>query len=157
VAAPSGRIKVTRYFAVLAVILAGLYALVFFTGNKKPEPKLGLDLKGGTSMTLSAITANDKAPSAQNLDTARQIIENRVNASGVSEPEVVTAGNRNIVVNVANDDPNELRQLVQRRARPRRRAPRPAPPRPAPAAPPRRPALAPTRPPPRSPRPAPRP
>jgi preprotein translocase subunit SecD len=113
VAAPSGRIKVTRYFAVLAVILAGLYALVFFTGDKKPQPKLGLDLKGGTSMTLSAISPDGKAPNATDLNTARQIIENRVNASGVSEPEVVTAGNRNIVVNVANDDPNQLRQLVQ--------------------------------------------
>ncbi|GAA5188889.1 hypothetical protein GCM10023322_40600 [Rugosimonospora acidiphila] len=112
-AAPSGRIKVTRYFAVLAVILAGLYALVFFTGDQKPHPKLGLDLQGGTSMTLSAISADGKAPSASNLNEARQIIENRVNASGVSEPEVVTEGNRNIVVNVANDDPDQLRQLVQ--------------------------------------------
>ena len=53
-AAPQGHLKVSRYFLVLAVILAGLYALVFFTGVKKPQPKLGLDLQGGAAITLSA-------------------------------------------------------------------------------------------------------
>jgi preprotein translocase subunit SecD len=113
VAAPSGRIKVTRYFAVLVVIIAGLYLLVFLTGDKKPHPKLGLDLKGGTSMTLTALSPDGKPPSADNLNQARKIISNRVNASGVAEPEVVTEGSKNIVVNVANGNPDQLRQLVQ--------------------------------------------
>src|SRR5262249_34284833 len=113
VAAPAGHLKVSRYFLVLGIILAALYALVFFTGSKKPHPKLGLDLQGGAAITLSALTADGNAPSAESLDQARQIIANRVNASGVSEPEVVTEGNRNLVVSVAGGtNQDDLKKLV---------------------------------------------
>jgi preprotein translocase subunit SecD len=104
---------VSRYFLVLLVLLAGLYSLVFFTGSKKPAPKLGLDLQGGAAITLSALTPDGKAPSSASLDQARSIIANRVNASGVSEPEVVTEGNRNLVVSVAGGtNADDLKKLV---------------------------------------------
>jgi preprotein translocase subunit SecD len=106
VAAPSGHLKASRYFLALALIVVALYSLVFFTGDKKPHPKLGLDLQGGTSMTLSAL-ANGKAPDKDRLERARQIIASRVDTSGVSEPEVVTEGDRNIVVNVAGKTSRE--------------------------------------------------
>jgi preprotein translocase subunit SecD len=110
VAAPTGHIKAARYFAALAILLAVLYALVFFTGDKKPTPKLGLDLQGGTSMTLSAVGGT---PSRDRLDLARQIISDRVDLSGVSEPSVVVDGDRNIVVQVAGlTDSDTLRKLV---------------------------------------------
>ena len=112
-AAPSGQLKAARYFAVLAVIVVVLYALVFFTGNHKPHPKLGLDLQGGTTMTLSATSANGKAPDKAKMEQARQIIASRVNATGVSEPEVITQGDRNIEVNVAGgSSADQLRSLV---------------------------------------------
>jgi preprotein translocase subunit SecD len=113
VAAPAGQLKVSRYFAVLLALLAILYALVFFTGTKKPNPKLGLDLEGGTALTLTALTPGDKAPSAASLDLARQIIANRVNSTGVAEPEVVTEGNNRLVVSVAGGQSEEdLKKLV---------------------------------------------
>ncbi|MEN3310578.1 MAG: preprotein translocase subunit SecD [Micromonosporaceae bacterium] len=113
-AAPSGQFKVSRYFLVLAVILVGLYALVFFTGDKKAHPRLGLDLRGGTSMTLSAVTqVGGKNPTPESLGQARKIIAQRVNASGVTEAEVVTEGTKNIVVNVARGaTEDQLRKLV---------------------------------------------
>jgi preprotein translocase subunit SecD len=112
VAAPSGQLKASRYFLALALVILALYALVFFTGDKKAHPKLGLDLQGGTSMTLSAL-ANGKAPDKDRLERARQIIASRVDTSGVSEPEVVTEGGTNIVVNVAGKtSQDELRKLV---------------------------------------------
>ncbi len=114
-AASTGQFKVSRYFLVLAIILVGLYALVFLTGDKKPHPRLGLDLRGGTSMTLSAATqAGGKKPTPESLNQARKIIANRVNGSGVTEAEVVTEGNSNIVVNVASRGvtEDELRKLV---------------------------------------------
>jgi preprotein translocase subunit SecD len=112
VAAPSGHLKASRYFLALALILVALYSLVFFTGDKKAHPKLGLDLQGGTSMTLSAL-ANGKTPDKDRLERARQIIASRVDTSGVSEPEVVTEGDRNIVVNVAGKtSQDDLRKLV---------------------------------------------
>jgi preprotein translocase subunit SecD len=113
VAAPSGQLKASRYFLALALIVVALYSLVFFTGDKKPHPKLGLDLQGGTSLTLSATLKDNKAPDKDRLERARQIIASRVDTSGVSEPEVVTEGDRNIVVNVAGKTSrNEMEKLV---------------------------------------------
>jgi len=113
VAAPSGQLKASRYFIALAVILAAMYALVFFTGDHKAVPKRGLDLQGGTSMTLSATLNGTKAPDPDRLERARQIIASRVDTTGVSEPDVVTEGDRNIVVSVAGKaNQDELRKLV---------------------------------------------
>jgi preprotein translocase subunit SecD len=112
VAAPSGQLKASRYFIALGLILVALYSLVFFTGDKKAHPKLGLDLQGGTSMTLSAL-AHGKTPDKDRLERARQIIASRVDTSGVSEPEVVTEGGSNIVVNVAGKTSrDEMEKLV---------------------------------------------
>lgn len=59
------------------------------------ETKLGLDLAGGVQLTLSAdmnqIDVNDRDNA---LDSAREIIENRINSFGVSEPQVQTAKTR---------------------------------------------------------------
>jgi preprotein translocase subunit SecD len=113
VAAPTGQLKASRYFLAFAAILAVLYGLVFFTGSKKPDPKLGLDLQGGTSMTLKASTPDGKAPNREQLEQARRIISERVDATGVSEPSVNIDGDQNIVVQVAGDvQEAELRQLV---------------------------------------------
>ncbi len=112
-AAPAGQLKVSRYFAVLLLIIIVIYGMVFLTGSKKPSPKLGLDLQGGTSITLTANTPNGGAPPAGSLDQARQIIANRVNATGVAEPEVVTEGNNRLVVSVAGGVSEEnLKRLV---------------------------------------------
>ncbi|SCL24916.1 preprotein translocase subunit SecD [Micromonospora rhizosphaerae] len=104
-----------RQLAVLGVIFVVLYLLVFFSGGAsggwkdRLEPRLGLDLIGGTRLTLEATNSVDgKPPTAANLEEARQIIENRVNAYGVAEAEVVTEGNRNIVISL----PGENRDLT---------------------------------------------
>nr|WP_240948192.1 protein translocase subunit SecD [Planosporangium mesophilum] len=88
--------------------------MVFFTGDKKAHPKLGLDLQGGTSMTLSAATlGTNQAPDKERLERAREIIASRVDSTGVSEPEVITEGASNIVVNVAGKtNEADLRKLV---------------------------------------------
>ncbi|MFF3857290.1 protein translocase subunit SecD [Micromonospora sp. NPDC002575] len=104
-----------RQLAVLGLIFVVLYLLVFFSGGAsggfkdRLEPRLGLDLVGGTRMTLEATNSLDgRPPTAENLEEARQIIENRVNAYGVAEAEVVTEGNRNIVISL----PGENRDLT---------------------------------------------
>jgi preprotein translocase subunit SecD len=99
-----------RYFAVLALIIAGMYALIFFTGDSR-TPQLGLDLQGGTTVTLTARTADGKAPDPADLELARQIIEQRVNGLGVAEAEVVTEGNSNIVISVPGDNGEKAREL----------------------------------------------
>ncbi|KFG76525.1 preprotein translocase subunit SecD [Streptomyces mutabilis] len=65
-------------------------------------PRLGIDLAGGTSITLRAVpeAGQESAINKTNMDTAVEIMERRVNGLGVSEAEVQTQGDRNIIVNV---------------------------------------------------------
>ncbi|MEU7929730.1 protein translocase subunit SecD [Micromonospora sp. NPDC049107] len=114
-APPQGQMRPGRQLAVLGLIFVVLYLLVFFAGGAsgsfkdRLEPRLGLDLIGGTRVTLEATNSVDgKPPTAENLEEARQIIESRVNAFGVAEAEVVTEGNRNIVISL----PGENRDLT---------------------------------------------
>ncbi|MER7475581.1 protein translocase subunit SecD, partial [Micromonospora sp. NPDC000018] len=115
-APPQGQMRPGRQLAVLGLIFVVLYLLVFFAGGAsggwkdRLEPKLGLDLVGGTRLTLEATnTVDGRAPTAENLEEARQIIESRVNAFGVAEAEVVTEGNRNIVISL----PGENRDITE--------------------------------------------
>jgi preprotein translocase subunit SecD len=109
VAVPSGQLRAGRYLIALAVIVALIYGLVFFTGSTR-TPKLGLDLQGGTTVTLAAVTKDGKAPTKDNLNQARIIIERRVDGTGVTEAEVVTQGNNQIVVSVPGSQ--KIRQLT---------------------------------------------
>ncbi|HVD29910.1 MAG TPA: protein translocase subunit SecD, partial [Mycobacteriales bacterium] len=111
-AAPSGHLRVGRYLGALLGLLVVLYALVFFTGDSA-TPKLGLDLQGGTTVTLEARTDNGQPPSPEALDQARQIIERRVNGIGVAEAEVVTQGNNRIVISVPGQNGDQAKQLGQ--------------------------------------------
>ncbi|MBA3489440.1 MAG: protein translocase subunit SecD [Longispora sp.] len=108
-----------RQVAALAVILIGLWSLVLFTGpgkilsRERLEPRLGLDLIGGTTLTLIARTPDNQPPSRESLEQARQIIENRANGLGVAEPEVVTEGESNIKVSVAGSGGDIIKQIGQ--------------------------------------------
>ncbi len=101
-----------RYLATFGAIVAALYLLVFFTGNRSPTPKLGIDLQGGTRVTLTARTPNGAPPSAESLKLARTIIENRVNGIGVAGSEVVTSG-QNLVITVPGNDGGQAKSLGQ--------------------------------------------
>lgn len=111
--APSnGSVHPARSLALFGVILVALYALVFFTGDKSPTPKLGIDLQGGTRVTLTARTPDGSSPSAESLRQAQQIIETRVNGLGVSGSEVVVDGD-NLVITVPGDDSAQAKTLGQ--------------------------------------------
>lgn len=57
--------------------------------------RLGLDLRGGTQVLLRS---RDPNIDAESLQTARQVIEDRVNGLGVSEATVQTSGTDRIIV-----------------------------------------------------------
>ncbi|WP_051326180.1 protein translocase subunit SecD [Glycomyces tenuis] len=103
------RLPVAPYFLALLAVIGILWAASLAgAGWKFPTPKLGLDLQGGLSMTLTAYQQDsDEPPSAETMEQARQIIEGRVNSTGVAEPEVYVEGDQNIVVNVAGTDTDE--------------------------------------------------
>jgi len=90
--------------------LAIAYGLVALAGTWTPT--LGLDLQGGTRITLIA----EGEPSEENLVEASQIIDQRVNGSGVSEAEVTTQGNRFVVVEIPGKSQRDLVETVKRQA-----------------------------------------
>jgi protein-export membrane protein SecD len=78
---------------------------------------LGLDLEGGLRVTLEAESQGDQEVTAEQVGTARDIIERRVAGIGVNEPQVRTEtggdGKRRIVVEVPGvSDQAQVRDLV---------------------------------------------
>jgi preprotein translocase subunit SecD len=61
------------------------------------DTSLGLDLRGGMQVLLEADLPADTPITAEDLDTAKQIIENRTNGLGVSEVVFQVAGDRRIL------------------------------------------------------------
>ena len=111
-ASSSAPVHPARYLSVFLVLLIGVYLLVFLTGDKRAHPKLGIDLRGGTRVTLTARTPDGSRPSREALAQAQQIISARVNGLGVSGSEVVVDGD-NLVITVPGNDGNEARNLGQ--------------------------------------------
>ena len=111
-ASSSAPVHPARYLSVFLVMLVGVYLLVFLTGDKRAATKLGIDLQGGTRVTLTARTPDGSRPSREALSQAQQIISARVNGLGVSGSEVVVDGD-NLVITVPGNDGNEARNLGQ--------------------------------------------
>jgi preprotein translocase subunit SecD len=104
------RARPGRTLILFFVGLSLMYGLVALAGSWTPE--LGLDLRGGTRITLNA----KGDPSQQSLDEARSIIDQRVNGSGVAEAEVTTQGGDVIAVEIPGERRRDLIETVQRQA-----------------------------------------
>ena len=89
-----------RAIMLFVVILLAVWALVFFTGDRAASTKLGIDLQGGTRVTL---VPQGEEPTQDQLQQAREILEQRVNGMGVSGSEVVINGNT-LVITVPGED-----------------------------------------------------
>ncbi|WP_166139510.1 protein translocase subunit SecD [Nocardioides ochotonae] len=100
-----GRVLIT-FFAVVAI----MFGLVAIGGDWKPA--LGLDLQGGTRITLTA----EGDPDEGSLDEARSIIDRRVNGSGVAEADVTTQSGQYVQVEIPGDTRRDLVEVVQRQA-----------------------------------------
>ena len=97
------------------VVVAMLFGLMALTGTW--VPRLGLDLRGGTTITLTARTSDGSSPPRENLETARTIIQQRVDSLGVGEASVTVQGNDQIEVAAPNVSSDELVALVGATAR----------------------------------------
>lgn len=107
-----GRIRPWRHLAAFAGVVVMLYALVFFTGDGSATPKLGIDLQGGTRVTLQARTEDGAVPPREQLLQAQQIIQERVNGLGVGGAEVVLDGS-NLTITVPGQEGERARSLGQ--------------------------------------------
>jgi preprotein translocase subunit SecD len=100
-----------RYLAVVALVLVGLY-LGLFLGPAQ-TPALGLDLRGGTEVTLTAhpIFGTSKITGSE-MSQAVDIIRLRANGLGVSNADVNTQGSDNIVVSVPGKGHDQVVSLI---------------------------------------------
>jgi preprotein translocase subunit SecD len=104
-----------RTLAILALGLVAMTGLVFIQDTK--SVKLGLDLRGGTSVTLQPRIAPGEEGTITNeaIDQAVAIIRQRVNSLGVAESEVAAQGtgtSRQIVISVPGDTGRRVVDLV---------------------------------------------
>jgi preprotein translocase subunit SecD len=90
-----------------------LPALTGDAASRKIETKLGLDLQGGLRVEYRVNPNGGVAPTLADVEVVKQIIERRVNNTGVSEPVVVTSGTDRIIVEVPGiSDTDAVRKLV---------------------------------------------
>ncbi|MGK2849884.1 MAG: protein translocase subunit SecD [Candidatus Limnocylindrales bacterium] len=109
------------------IVLIGVLALFidFFPGLRLPdssaadgqwrlvETKLGLDLEGGLRVEYRALPKDGVSPTQESMGVIKDIIERRVNSTGVSEPVVVVQGADRVVIELPGvSDVDAVRQLV---------------------------------------------
>ncbi len=91
----------------ILLIAGGSFAGNLFAGNR---PALGLDLQGGASVTMTPVGEYDEAA----LTVAVDIIRQRVDSIGVSEPEIIRQGST-VVVNLPGvKDQQEALDIIGR-------------------------------------------
>ncbi len=93
-----------KVFAVLVVlILIASWFISFFgvgdkVGNLGEQLKYGLDINGGVYVLLEADTDETGTDLTQIMNQTKSVLENRVNAMGISEAQVSIEGNNRIRV-----------------------------------------------------------
>lgn len=101
----------------LVVIIIVLVAAVWTIQSPNYPIMRGLDLQGGLQVLMEADVPIDEEVTSDQMDTARQIIDRRVNALGVTEPLIQTEGERRILVELPGiDNPEEAIALIQETA-----------------------------------------
>lgn len=101
------------WLTIITLVLAAIIAAGVIWSNATTTPKLALDLEGGTSIILEPQVSKGTDISKEQLDQAVAIIRQRVDSTGVSEAEITTQGDRNIVVNLPGNPDEETRNLVR--------------------------------------------
>ncbi len=93
-----------KFFAVLIVLLLIASWTVSFTGagdkfgNLGKQLKYGLDINGGVYVLLEADTAETGAGLTAIMEQTKSVLENRVNAMGISEAQVSIEGTNRLRV-----------------------------------------------------------
>jgi preprotein translocase subunit SecD len=110
-----------RAIALIALAVIALYAWMFISGNT--SPKLGIDLRGGTSLTLKPVVPKGDPTTTITDDAvnqAVQIIRDRVDGQGVAEASVTKQGSgagSTIVVEVPGKNEQDLYDKIGKTAK----------------------------------------
>ncbi len=100
------------WLTIITAVLALAIGAGSIWSNATWAPKLALDLEGGTSIILEP-QVQDQQISKEQLQQAVAIIRQRVDSTGVSEAEINTQGDRNIIVNLPGNPDEQTRELVR--------------------------------------------
>ena len=77
------------------------------------SPTLGLDLQGGLEVTLEAVPEQEQELTQADLDRSVEILRNRVDKLGVSEPEIRTQGDTQIVIDLPGvENPEQVISIL---------------------------------------------
>ncbi|MFB2934442.1 protein translocase subunit SecD [Aerosakkonemataceae cyanobacterium BLCC-F154] len=93
---------------ILILVIAAIVVLVQF------PIRLGLDLQGGSQLTLQIKqTEQTRQITEQDLEAIQNVVEKRINALGVSEAVVQTVGNNQLLVQLPGvKDPQEAERVL---------------------------------------------
>lgn len=108
--------KALIWLGIILVVLTGGLGAGVATGQATWTPALALDLAGGRQIILQAVATDGSTIDQSDLDQAVQIIRKRVDASGVAEAEIATAGTSNIIVSLPGNPDEATLDLVRRSA-----------------------------------------
>src|SRR3954470_6971306 len=109
--AASGAPRPGRMLALVGAVVVALYLAMFL--GPSATPKLGLDLRGGTQVILTATPLHGKKVTQGALDQAVSIIRQRVDAAGVGGAQISTQGNNDIIVSAPGTTRDQLASLDQ--------------------------------------------
>ena len=102
--------------AVFVIVLVAAIALSFSPLMKNLQ--LGLDLQGGAEVVLQAVPEDGKTVTAEDMSQLKEVIRNRVDNLGVSEPIIQLEGDDRIIVQLAGvDNPDEAISLIGQTAK----------------------------------------
>jgi preprotein translocase subunit SecD len=105
----------------LGVLIVGLVAIIGLgaatNAGASFAPKLALDLQGGTQIILAPVVQAGTKVTEEQLSQAVAIIRQRVDASGVSEAQINTQGNNNIVVSIPGAPDENTLKLIRSSAK----------------------------------------
>lgn len=111
--------KQNRGMLLLILVLSVVAITVTFVnrlGGLSLPFRTGLDIQGGARVVLRAKTEEFKGrwdPNT-NLEAVRKVLENRVNATGVSEPQIITKQPNQIIIELPGlKDEAEVRRQLQ--------------------------------------------
>ncbi|MDE2481674.1 MAG: protein translocase subunit SecD [bacterium] len=102
---------ILKALVIVAVVAYSLYAML----PLEQKIHLGLDLQGGSRLLLQLSPTEDvKTITPEVQAQTRQVLDNRINGLGVTEPTISNVGSDRILVEVpAVKNPDQLEQLVK--------------------------------------------
>jgi SecD/SecF fusion protein len=105
---------------VLGCILAALVGVAFMAAPGSPtykKPTLGLDLQGGLEVVLKAVPPKNHKLTSDDISRSIDIMRQRIDKLGVSEPEIRKQGTDQIVIQLAGvHDPAAAAKLIGKTA-----------------------------------------